>query len=193
MLKDLLEHHPEVPVLHLTRHPYAWLFFMSVGACECACWVERISLLIMNGKEVIMIFPEDLKLKPYTKDDVEIWTTYQGMWKMNDVAADIKVPIRQVTIEDVISNRLLFAELIEFLTDGQVTYSEELLNLIYSWIWTPFDGEEKLRIVPSEDRATWPDWKLLRSWLAQKRKTALNRWDICFDVPILMKKVFISL
>ena len=73
---------------------------------------------------------------------------------MNDVAADIKVPIRQVTIEDVISNRLLFAELIEFLTDGQVTYSEELLNLIYSWIWTPFDGEEKLRIVPSEDRAT---------------------------------------
>ena len=52
-----------------------------------------------------------------------------------------------------------FAELIEFLTDGQVTYSEELLNLIYSWIWTPFDGEEKLRIVPSEDRATWPDWK----------------------------------
>ena len=53
-----------------------------------------------------------------------------------------------------------------------------------------FDGEEKLRIVPSEDRQRGliGKAKLLRSWLAQKRKTALNRWDICFDVPILMKK-----
>ena len=110
MLKDLLEHHPEVPVLHLTRHPYAWLFFH-------VRW--RMRNMRMLGGENKPLDHEwergcdhdlfrSLKLKPYTKDDVEIWTTYQGMWKMNDVAADIKVPIRQVTIEDVISNRLLF-------------------------------------------------------------------------------------
>ena len=103
---------------------------------------------------------KSLDLKSYEKEDIEIWTTFQGMWKMNDVASDEKMPIRQIPVEDVVTDRSLFSEIIEFLTHGRVKYDEALLNLIYSWVWTPFRGEESFRVVPSEIRAEWPDWKV---------------------------------
>ncbi|TCS64732.1 hypothetical protein [Varunaivibrio sulfuroxidans] len=164
MMHAVLETWPDtVPVIHLTRHPYAWLYFH-------VRW--RTTNMRMLGGEQGPLDHEwlhgcdhdlfnSLGLKPYTKDDIEIWTTYQGMWKMNDVASDAKMPIRQIPIEDVTKNRALFHEIISFITHGRVTYDEKLLDLIYSWVHTPFRGEEELRVSPRDLRAQWPQWKAL--------------------------------
>ncbi|EKD97807.1 MAG: hypothetical protein ACD_23C00734G0001, partial [uncultured bacterium] len=101
-----------------------------------------------------------LNLKPYKKEDIEIWTTYQGMWKMNDVASDTKMPIRQIPVEQVVANRELFCEIIDYLTHGRVKYDDRLLDMIYSWVWTPFRGEQPLRALPKELRDDWPSWKV---------------------------------
>jgi hypothetical protein len=82
------------------------------------------------------------------------------MWKMNDVASDTKMPIRQIPIERIVVDRGLFCEIIDYLTHGRVHYDENLLNLIYSWVWTPFGGEEPLRVSPKALRMDWPAWKM---------------------------------
>lgn len=163
MMHALLAEWPDiVRIVQLTRHPYAWLFFH-------VRW--RTTNMRMLGGEGGPLEHEwlhgcdhrlfkRLGLRPYNKDDIEIWTSYQGMWKMNDVAADAKMPIRQIPLEQVVSNRDLFCEIVDYLTHGRVSYDKSLLDLIYSWVWTPFRGEQQLRVCPEALRAEWPDWKI---------------------------------
>tara|TARA_B100000287_G_scaffold434893_1_gene500843 strand:- start:674 stop:1555 length:882 start_codon:yes stop_codon:yes gene_type:complete len=179
MLNELLNIYPDIPVLHLTRHPYAWLFFH-------VRWRER-NMRMLGGENKPIdhewekgcdheLF-KSLKLRSYNKEDIEIWTTYQGFWKMNDVVSDIKVPIRQIAIERLIHSPSLFLDQIKYLTHGKVKYSDELIKIIYSWIWKPFDGEEKLRIKPDEYRKSWPDWKIeaFEKIVSQEAKNAFNK------------------
>lgn len=163
MMHALLEEWPDiVRVVQLTRHPYAWLFFH-------VRW--RATNMRMLGGEHGPLEHEwlhgcdhdlfkRLSLKPYKKEDIEVWTTFQGMWKMNDVASDTKMPIRQIPVEQVVASRELFCEIIDYLTHGRVKYDDRLLDLIYSWVWTPFRGEQPLRVSPKALRADWPDWKI---------------------------------
>lgn len=163
MMHAVLKNWPDiVRIVQLTRHPFAWLFFH-------VRW--RTTNMRMLGGENGPLEHEwtngcdhdlfkRLCLRPYTKDDIKIWTTYQGMWKMNDVAGDAKIPIRQISIENVVQDRNLFCEIIDYISHGRVKYSNELLDLIYSWVWKPFRGEEKLRVCPTELRAGWEDWEV---------------------------------
>ena len=162
MLQPLLDKWPDVvPIVHLTRHPYAWLYYH-------VRWRSR-NMRMLGGEQGPLdhewlygcdhdLF-QRLDLKPYTKADVEVWTTYQGFWKMNDVASDAQVPIRQLPIEDVVNDRDVFRDLVKHLTHDRLTYDDALLDHIYKWVWVPFKGEEKIRAVPSELRSEWPDWK----------------------------------
>lgn len=162
MMHAVLDTWPDtVKVVQLTRHPYAWLFFH-------VRW--RTKNMRMLGEEQSPLDHEwlngcdhelfkKLGLRPYEKNDVEIWATFQGLWKMNDVVGDFKMPIRQIPIEDVVTSADLFKEIIAFITHGRVRYDDHLLDLIYDWVWTPFRGEDKLRAKPDELRAAWPDWK----------------------------------
>jgi hypothetical protein len=163
MMHAALEQWPElVRIVQLTRHPYAWLFFH-------VRW--RTTNMRMLGKEQGPLEHEwlhgcdhklfkSLGLKPYEKENIETWATYQGMWKMNDVASDSKMPIRQIPIENVVADRNLFSEILAYLTHGRIDYPSELLDLIYSWAWTPFRGEHPLRAVPADLRQEWPAWKI---------------------------------
>ncbi|MBL79128.1 MAG: hypothetical protein CMH70_03725 [Nitrosomonadaceae bacterium] len=162
MMHDLLETWPDiVPVVQLTRHPYAWLFFH-------VRW-RMVNMRMLGGEEGPLehewlygcdhdLFKR-LGLKSYKKKDIEVWTTFQGMWKMNDVTNDSKMPIKQIPIEQIVASRKLFCEVIDYLTHGRVTYDEHLLDLIFGWVWMPFRGEEKIRVLPQELRVRWPDWK----------------------------------
>lgn len=162
MMGPVLERWKDVvPMVQLTRHPYAWLFYH-------VRW--RATNMRMLGGEMGPLEHEwnacdhelfrRRGLKPYTKADVEVWATYQGMLKMNDVRGDWAMPIRQVPVERVARDRDLFREVVAHLTHGRVTYDDALLDRIYGWVWTPFRGEAKLRVVPAELRADWPDWKI---------------------------------
>jgi hypothetical protein len=162
MMHDVIEKWPDiVRIVQLTRHPYAWLFFH-------VRW--RTTNMRMLGGEMAPLDHEwlygcdhelfrSLGLKEYSRDDIEIWTTFQGMWKMNDVASDTRMPIRQIPIERIVADRGLFCEIMEFLTHGRVRYEDRLLDLIYSWVWKPFGGEDALQVTPKKLRMEWPEWK----------------------------------
>lgn len=163
MMHALLETYPDITrVVHLTRHPYAWLFFHVRWRCT--------NMRMLGGEmgplEHEWLYGCDhdlfrsLNLKAYEKEDTEIWTTYQGMWKMNDVASDAKMPIRQIPVENVVASRELFCEVVDFISHGRIKYDDRLLDLVYSWAWKPFRGEVSLRVCPKELRAGWPDWKI---------------------------------
>lgn len=59
---------------------------------------------------------------------------------MNDVASDSKMPIQQIPIEQVVTDRGVFCKIIDYITHGRIKYDERLLDLIYGWVWTPFRG-----------------------------------------------------
>tara|TARA_B100000686_G_C16799904_1_gene985172 strand:- start:3257 stop:4099 length:843 start_codon:yes stop_codon:yes gene_type:complete len=163
MMHAVLEKWPDiVRIIQLTRHPYAWLSFH-------VRW-RTTNMRMLGGEQGPLehewlhgcdheLFKR-LGLKPYKKDNIETWTTYQGMWKMNDVASDSKMPIRQIPIEQVINNRELFNEIIDYLTHNRIKFNTSLLDLIYSCTYKPFRGEETLRCAPKELRNDWPDWKI---------------------------------
>ena len=163
MMQPVLETWPNiVRIVQLTRHPYAWLFFH-------VRW--RVTNMRMLGGEMGPLEHEwryacdhelfkRLGLKPYEKTDVAVWTTYQGLLKMNDVVGDTKMPIRQIPIEEVVRSRDLFCEIVCYLTHGRVSYGEQLLDQIYTWVWRPFRGETTLRAHPAELRQSWPDWQI---------------------------------
>lgn len=163
MMGPVLEAWPDiVRIVHLTRHPYAWLFFH-------VRW--RTTNMRMLGGESGPLEHEwqhacnherfrKLGLKPYEKSDVDVWTTYQGMDKMNDVMGDARMPIRQVPIEKIVRDRALFCEVVSYLTHDRVSYDEALLESIYAWVWRPFRGETTLRVRPDELYSNWPDWQV---------------------------------
>ena len=105
MMKPLFDAFGDkIPVIHLTRHPYPWLDFHVK-------W--RMFNMRMLGGENNPLEHEwangcdhklfkSLKLRPYQKSDIEIWTTYQGFWKMNDAAADLHTGIKHFRLEDVV-------------------------------------------------------------------------------------------
>lgn len=151
-----------VPVVHLTRHPYAWLLFH-------VRWRSRNMRMLgaehgplehewLHGCDHELF--RSLDLLPYGRDDIEIWTTYQGFWKMNDVASDSRMPIRQIPIEDVIADKAMFEEIVSFISHNRVRYSADLLELVYSWAWDPFRGEETIDARPDQLRRNWPEWKV---------------------------------
>lgn len=144
-----------LPAIHMRGY-----FSMCAGALQiCECWEEGpLDHEWIHGCDHELF--KRLKLRRYEKEDIEIWTTYQGMWKMNDVASDSKMPIQQIPIEQVVTDRGVFCKIIDYITHGRIKYDERLLDLIYGWVWTPFRGEMKLRVLPQVLRAEWPDWKV---------------------------------
>ncbi len=162
-MQPVLETWPDiVRIVQLARHPYAWLFFH-------VRW--RTANMRMMGGEMGPLEHEwqhacdhelfkRLGLKSYDKADIAVWTTYQGMLKMNDVVGDARMPIRQIPIEEVVRRPELFREIVDYLTHGRVGYDERLLNHIYQWVWRPFRGEAVLRANPAELRQAWEDWQI---------------------------------
>jgi hypothetical protein len=148
-----------VPVINLVRHPYSWLKFY-------VRWRSK-NMRMPNGETGPIdhewnISQHDLfrslGLRPYGKEDVEVWSTYQGLYHLKNIVADVESGIKQVVLEDVVKDQSLFLETISYLTHDRVTYDKSLLDLVYSWVWKPFPGEGRLRVVPKEEYDIWPEW-----------------------------------
>ncbi len=150
-----------VRVVNIVRHPYVWLHFY-------VNW--RINNMRMAKGENSPIKHEwyisnhdlfkKLGLRSYTEKDIEIWSTYQGMYHLNNIIDDCEADIRHICLEQLVESRQTFLDIVSYLTHGRVTYNDELLDSIYSWVWAPFRGEEKLTINPQAEKENWPDWKL---------------------------------
>lgn len=160
MPEVMAEFGSDIPIVNIVRHPYVWLeFYIRWRTTNMRMPGGSNAPLEWEWSTVRHDVFEPLGLKPYAKEDTHIWAAYQGMWLANQIVNDQIDGIRQMTLESIIGSREKFQELVTYVTKGRCVYSDELLDLIYSFAHTPFRGEEKLRMVPSEIYAGWPDWK----------------------------------
>ena len=149
-----------VRVVNLVRHPYAWLRFyvrwrvnnmrMSSGQDSPIEHEWRIS-----NHELF----KNLGLRSYTRSDIEIWATYQGMHHLNNILDDCSANIKHIPLEQLIKSRKVFLDVVNYLTHNRITYDSNLLDTIYSWTWSPFRGEERLVVNPDNEAINWPSWK----------------------------------
>ncbi|EKE05878.1 MAG: hypothetical protein ACD_19C00170G0002 [uncultured bacterium] len=145
---------------NIVRHPYAWLYFYIK-------W--RTSNMNMPEDNISGVDHEwsvtkheefaKLPLKKYRREDVHVWSAYQGMDILNRMASDLHKGVINIPLEDLIYNREKFLDLVHYLFRNRVKYSEDLLDKIYSMVDTPFRGEEALLTDPQKEYESWPKWK----------------------------------
>ncbi|MBF0421765.1 MAG: hypothetical protein HQL73_02110 [Magnetococcales bacterium] len=150
----------QVRFVNIVRHPYTWLYFY-VG------W--RCSNMRMPPGETGPLDHEwtitrhdefaQLGLKPYTKGDVSVWASYQGMHILNRMISDQRIGKLNFRLEQVAQDRDCFQGIIDYLTFNRVRFDSALLDLIYGWVHVPFRGSSEVRFDSDTEYASWPDWK----------------------------------
>lgn len=149
-----------VRFVNLVRHPYCWLHFYVTWRCTNMGMAQGITGPLDHEWSVVRHdILSELDLKPYTRDDVEIWTSYQGMLILNRMVSDLRPNVQNYCLEKIVQAPQLFNDIVGYLTHGRVQFEPALLELIYSWIHTPFRNGLRKRVVPDEEYAAWPDWK----------------------------------
>lgn len=149
-----------VRMIELVRNPYAFLHFH-------VRWRERNMRMFDNENAPLEhewnaadhVLFKDLGLKEYDKNDINIWSLYQGMLHLNTIIPDAKSNIPLQPLEEVVKSPDLFKAIASYISHGRITYSDDLIDTIYSWVYTPFRGEEKLNTAPEKMVDEWPDWK----------------------------------
>ena len=146
--------------INLVRHPYAWLdYYVN--------W--RVNNLNMPEKNAIAIDHEwevacheefnKLGLKKYNKSDRKIWASYQGMHIMNRMVSDQNIGVKNITIESIVSSKTIFMSTVDYLSKGRVNYSNNLLDIVFKSVDTPFRKDSYLIEDPYSLRKNWPEWK----------------------------------
>ena len=146
--------------VNIIRHPYVWLYFyvrwrtsnMRMGTGETKPIEHEWSIVEHE------LYKD---LKPYTKEDVHIWAFYRGLtFLSNHMMRDFKFDIKHIRLEDIVSSRDKFTQMVSYLTHDRVGYTNSQLDEIYSWLYKPFRGEDKLYITPKGQRESWEDWQI---------------------------------
>ena len=122
-------------------------------------------------------------LKKYCGDSIiEFFTDIANPSIKFELASSIRDRVLELFLQNSIDECHLiytkFKSAISFLTNGNVNYQETLLDLVYSWVKEPFEGEELLRVIPSEEKAKWPEWKheALEKLVGQEAKEAFEAY-----------------
>ncbi|MBD9362046.1 hypothetical protein [Methylomonas fluvii] len=150
----------DVCFVNLVRHPYCWLHFYVTWRCgNMGMPLGNSAPLDHEWSVVNHEVLSALNLKPYTREDVDIWSSYQGMLILNRMVSDLRSDVRNYCLEDIVKSPDLFNKIVSYLTHGRVQFDSVLMELVYSWVYTPFRGGLPKRILPREEYALWPDWK----------------------------------
>jgi len=162
-MPELLEidRYKAIPVANLTRHPVSWLeFYMRWRASNMRMRAEAIDPLAWEWKVTCHAYFEFLGLHKYTKDDIEVWASYQGMFQLNNVLGDIAAVSCHLPIEKVANAPDVFKELVTYLSGGKVEFNQEDLDRAYSMRHTLFRGESEVDSDPDQLMEGWPGWKV---------------------------------
>ncbi len=156
-----VEQYKNVPVVNLVRHPVAWLEFyarwrtsnmrMRAGVTDPLAW---------EWKNVNHAYLGSLGLRSYSKDDIEIWATYQGMLQLNNVLGDINAIQYHIPIEIVADEPDVFKDLANYLCRNQIVFDQADIDRAYVTRHTLFRGEEEVICDPVQLMASWPGWKV---------------------------------
>lgn len=184
-----------IPVVNLVRHPVAWLEFyvrwrstnmrMGAGAQDPLQWEWKVA----NHH-----YFDYLGLQPYSRDDINIWASHQGMFQLNNILGDLSAINRHVPIERVADDPIEFLKVVDFLGHQQVRFDQADLERAYSMRNTLFRGEEVVECDPVRLLDMWPGWKVdaFRKLVSQEAKAAYaslgyELGDLVKPPPVLLQ------
>jgi hypothetical protein len=148
-----------VPILNLVRHPHVWLeYFVRHRMNNMRMPWDYLDPVEFEWKIVKHDLFANKGLKPYTRDDKEIWMHYQGCYTLSGVTYDTPFNIRTCRIEDLTGSRGALAGAVDFLTRGRYSFDAALLDEAMRQSGRVFKGEETVSD-PAAVYAGWPDWK----------------------------------
>ena len=149
----------QIPMANLVRHPYTWLdFYIRHRVNNCRMPGKWSGSLQHEWDHTNHSLFKKLNLKPYLKDNVYIWSAYQGMWLLHNIVKDAQCSDRIVRIEDLLNNREHLVDLVHHLTFGKCSFTEEILNTVYEFAHDVYRGEESY-VDEFEEYSKWPGWK----------------------------------
>ncbi|MBF0186374.1 MAG: hypothetical protein HQL50_00440 [Magnetococcales bacterium] len=146
--------------VNIIRHPYCWL--------ESYVYWRTINMNMPMGNtdgidhEWSVTCHDTFKtlgLTPYSRSDIEIWASYQGMDILNRMITDANEGVVNYRIEDIVQNRAVFNEIAHYLSHGRLHFDDALLDRIYRDVNTPWRKTGRVVDRPEVLYAAWPDWK----------------------------------
>ncbi|MBF0611561.1 MAG: hypothetical protein HQL55_10600 [Magnetococcales bacterium] len=150
----------EVRFVNLVRHPYCWLHFYVTWRTGNLGMPAGVSGPLDHEWNVTQHeWFAQLGLPHYQKEEVEVWTSYQGMAILNRMVSDLHHGVINHCMEDLVKNPRLFNDMVDFLTHGEIQFDAPLLERAYAMAYKPYRADEKKRITPEEEFARWPQWK----------------------------------
>lgn len=156
-----IERYRNIPVMNLVRHPLVWLeHHVRWRASNMRMREGAVDPLVWEWKVTTHGYFEYLGLKSYEKEDINIWTSYQGMFMLNNILGDVRVIDQHYPIEKIADDPELFKDLINYLSRGKVNYDQVTLDKAYGMCDTLFRGESALETNPVLLFESWPGWKV---------------------------------
>lgn len=153
-------HGDRVRFVNVVRHPYCWL-------TSYVRW--RTSNMGMPAGQTMAIEHEwnvarheefdALGLHPYTRSDVDVWASHQGMHILNRMVSDARSGVKNVRLEEIVRSRDIFSQTVAYLTHGRLVFDAALLDRVYGWVNRPFRSDGRVVHSSADERAAWPDWK----------------------------------
>lgn len=150
----------DVPLLNLTRHPICWLEYYTR-------W--RTGNMRMRGSTSSPIWWEwqvanhslfrSLGLQRYQPEDVRVWSFYQGLFLLNNIRGEVGLGIPNVRIEEVIGDRDVFDQVVSYLTNDRIHYSDDTWAQVEAMRSKCFRGERE-EVGEAEDlMRSWEEWQ----------------------------------
>lgn len=156
-----IERYRTIPVVNMVRHPVAWLeFYVRWRSSNMRMRGGTSDPLQWEWKTACHAYFDYLGLRGYAKDDVDIWASYQGMFQLNNVLGDIHAVEKHVPIEMVASDPMIFQNLVQYLSRGNVAFDQATTDSAYSMLPTLFRGESLVESDPTKIVLDWPGWKV---------------------------------
>jgi hypothetical protein len=154
-------HGDRVRFVNVVRHPYCWLSAYVSWRCTNMGMPPGQTLSVDHEWNVTRHDEfKALGLQPYTREQIDVWASLQGMHILNRMISDAAPGVHNVRLEKLVEDRDTLNETIGLLTHGRVKFERPLLDLIYGWTQTPFRVGGRVLDDPAKERAAWPEWKV---------------------------------
>jgi len=184
-----IERYENIPVLNVVRHPVVWLEYhvlwrssnmrMREGATDPLAW---------EWKTTCHGYFEYLGLPEYGRDDINIWSAYQGMFLLNNILGDISAVDRHMPIERIAADTEVFKDTVKYLSRGKVVYEESTIDVAYSMRDAFFRGESPIDTNPDALLGNWPGWKIDAFRKLVKRETLDAYKSLGYDLGEIIQK-----
>ena len=187
-----ISRYQNIPVLNVVRHPVVWLEYhvlwrssnmrMRAGALDPLAW---------EWKTTCHGYFKYLGLQEYSKDDINIWASYQGMFLLNNVLGDINATDRHMPIEKIAQDPEVFKGVVEYVSRGKVTFEQPAIDTAYSMKDTFFRGESPIETDPSVLLGGWPGWKIDAFRKIVSREAVDAYISLGYDLDEMIRKTIV--